>query len=955
MTTARTATSQDGAQTLRSSAAAPDVAVSRAPQHGSDHHGSGQPGTEVEYLREGFRAPDPAARPMMRWWWFGPDVVREDLLRDLDDMAAAGIGGVECAFVYPMGATSDHFLSETFLADVGFAAEAAEQRGLRFDVTLGSGWPYGGPHIDETTAARRIEWVREEIRTPAQRIPVPAAWPGDEFIAAYIGEGTRGEAPSSFIPLEAERVDGAEQLIIPEGRGPRVVLVALSRPSGQMLKRAAAGAEGWALDHLSAEATRVHIDAVAEPLVEAAGRERIGTVFCDSLEVYDAGWTPSLPEEFATRRGYDPLPHLWQLTLTGEQGRQFRADLHRTQSELVEKNFIGVMREWARSKGLTFRIQSYGQPPVTLSSYRYADAFEGEGWGWDVVTACRWASSAGQHYSQDVISSETWTWNHSPSFRSTPLDILGEAHDHLLMGINHFIGHGWPTSPRPEAESPDRPAELGRVFYASGAFDSRNAWWEAAPQLWGTLHRLSWLMRQGCRLSQVGVYVPARDIYAGFAAAGRIDLYKEARLHIGDELPHVIRTSGLDYDLFDDDAVIATESSLTPERFRVVVLPYATDVPESTRSWLRQVLDAGGTVLDLGGSAGIGLAVGHVGEVPGHALEQPGAAAPVRLAGFDPVSGGPVANRTVAVTTREFSSDGSSEPGSSGGRAHIHFAANTGAAPAEVELTLAGAGRPGVVVERWDPESGETMAIWNEPDPLRLHLGGYEAAVLIQYGGGSDQADGVKGEVGVHAEAEEVAGPVAAPEEEPEGARGWQALELGDWTVQFPDEAAPRPVEIPHRWEEEPARSHYSGSAVYATTVTVPERARTAVLDLGAAQPRELQDPEAAGLMEASFSAEVVPPVGVVAKVIVDGRQAGFLWKTPYRLDLSDYLTGGVHELHLVVYNVTSHRLAADTGIPRLVRQAEESFGRRFGIQTLELALADVSSGLLQTPALHVR
>lgn len=928
MTTATTATSQNR----------PEVPVSR-PAEG----GAAAPRTVLELLREGFRAPDPAARPMMRWWWFGPDVEREDLLRDLDDMAAAGIGGVECSFVYPMGATSDRFLSEAFLADLRFAAEAAEQRGLRFDVTLGSGWPYGGPHIDESTASRRIEWVREEVRMDAQRVPVPTSWPGDTLIAAYIGEGTRGEAPSSFTPLETETDDAGQQLVIPEGRGPRVVLIAISRPSGQMLKRAAAGAEGWALDHLSAEAARAHIQAVAEPLVDAVGPERIGTVFCDSLEVYDAGWTPTLPAEFAARRGYDLLPHLWKLTLTGETGRELRADLHRTQTELAEENFIGVMRDWARSKGLIFRIQGYGQPPVTVSSYRYADAFEGEGWGWDVVTACRWASSAGQHYGKEVISSETWTWNHSPSFRSTPLDILGEAHDHLLMGINHFIGHGWPTSPRPEPERPGVPAELGRVFYASGAFDSRNAWWEAAPQLWRTLHRLAWLMRQGRRLSQVGVYVPARDIYARFSAAGRIDLYKEARQHIGDDLPHTIRTAGLDYDLFDDDAVTAAESSLTPERFPVVVLPYATDLPEATRAWLRHVIDAGGTVLDLGGSAGIGLAVSHVGEVPGHALGEPGSA-PASLAAADPDTGERLPNEAVAVTTRELGG------GPLEGGARIHFAANTGATQAEVELTLSGADRPGAVVERWDPENGETTEAWTEPGVLRLRLEGYEAAVLIQYGDTEGPAPG-QVRPGRAASLQ----PVTDRSGEDSTDQDAEVLELGDWTVRFADEAGPRPIELPHRWEEEQARGHYSGSAVYTTTVTIPEGAQTVVLDLGPAAPHELEDPEAAGLMEASFSAEVVPPVGVAAKVLVDGRQSGFLWKTPYRLDLGEHLTGGTHELQLEVYNVTSHRLAVDAGVPRLVRQAEESFGRRFGIQTLELALADVSSGLLQTPRLRIR
>ncbi|WP_300342639.1 glycosyl hydrolase [Nesterenkonia sp.] len=856
-----------------------------------------------DQLHAGFRNPDPDARVMMRWWWFGPDVDRDDLTRDLDHMAAAGLGGVECAFVYPMGATAGTFGSQQFLDDVAYAASAAEARGLRFDLTLGSGWPYGGPHIDERTASRRLHFERHEVRMEPARIPVPTCWPGDEFVAAFIADGTPAETYDGFTPVPTD--DTGEHLLVPAGRGPRVLLTVVSRISGQTLKRAARGAEGWVLDHLSAEATRAHIDAVAEPLVDAAGSERIGTVFCDSLEVYDAGWTPRMPEEFRRRRGYDLLPQLWKLPQTDEATRQLRADYHRTATELLEENFIAVMSRWAESRGLRFRIQAYGQPPATVSSYRYAHAFEGEGWGWNRITACRWASSAAQIYGRDVVSSECWTWNHSPSFRSTPLDLLGEAHDHLLMGINHFVGHGWPTTDHPED-----PRELGRIFYASAALDSRNAWWDAAPSLWGTLHRLAWLMRQGTRISDVGIYVPARDIYAGFSAAGRIDLFKEAQLYIGGELPETIRTAGSDFDLFDDDAV----EHLDPARFPVVVLPCASDIPEPTRQWLQQVARAGGTVVDLGGTAGIGQPLSDAAGLA--ALLRP-AVGLRRVSGAE-AGGQPETNTAVAVTTRQLPSG-----------ARIHLVVNTSAETQPVQLSLGGA--EGTVVERWDPETGEVRAHWDTAE-ITLGLQAYEAAVLVQ-----------------HTDAQRRRNlPAAQPE-----LSGQRREELSRWSVQFPDQTQPQPVTLPHQWEQDPQRSRYSGSAIYTTEVQIPADAKRIVLDFGAAEPHTLEDPASAGLMEASFSAEVRPPVGTVAAVLIDSAPAGVVWKTPYRLEITDAVRPGArHQLQLVVSNVTSHTLAEDQGLRRRVAQAEENFGKRFGIQALELALADVSSGLLAAPHL---
>lgn len=884
----------------------------------------------LQRLRAGFHQPDPSARVMMRWWWFGPHVNRDDLVRDLDRMSEAGLGGVECAFVYPMSGESDRFLSDTFLADLRFAAQAAQDRGLRFDVTLGSGWPYGGPHIDAATASRRIHWETEEVLIHAQRMPVPKTWPHDEFIAAYIGEGTRADAPPDFSELQSELVDGVRHIIIPQGRGPRLLLIAVSRPTGQTLKRAAAGAEGWALDHFSRAATEAHLTAVADPLVEAAGADRIGTVFCDSLEVYDADWTPGMTEEFAARRGFTLIPELWKLTRTDEAGSSFRADYYRTLTELLEENFTAVVAQWAEEKDLRLRIQSYGEPPATISSYRHAHAFEGEGWGWDAVTACRWASSAAQIYGEQVVSSETWTWVHSPSFRATPLDILGEAHDHLLMGINQFVGHGWPTSSRPAEEEGDSTGELGRVFYASGALDDRNAWWGAAPSLWGTLQRLCWIMRQGQRLSQVGIYVPARDVYAGFAAAGRHDLFKETKQHIGEDLPRAVRTAGCDFDLFDDDAV----TELDPRRFPVVVLPWTQDLPQSTRDWLVEVLDAGGEVLDLGASARIGTAL----DDPARAADYCPVGSGVQLRTFDPQSGKQQPNHGVAVTSREVTAG----PGSSAVR--VHFMANTEDSPVLVRLRVESesGGDDTVVLERWDAETGRLVGAVSGTE-ITVSLDAYESAVLVAHGDthtpeGQEQAlPGVVSSVG---SAGASSGLTVSP--------------LQDWSVQFSDEDAPRPVALPHQWENEPGRGHYSGEAVYTASFHVPDEACSIELDLGPVEPHQPEDPQAAGLMEASFSAAVLTPVGSVAGVEVDGQQVGYLWRTPYRIDLTDWVRPGHHHvLRLTVANVTSHRLAVDAGVPRLVGEAEEAFGRRFGIQTLDLAMADVASGLLAVPQLR--
>ena len=108
--------------------------------------------TALEKLQADFAHPPAGAKPMMRWWWFGLAVEKPEIRRELEQMKADGIGGVELAFVYPQvlddpakGLVNEPFLSGPMLDNVAYAASEGRRLGLRVDVTLGSGWPYGGP------------------------------------------------------------------------------------------------------------------------------------------------------------------------------------------------------------------------------------------------------------------------------------------------------------------------------------------------------------------------------------------------------------------------------------------------------------------------------------------------------------------------------------------------------------------------------------------------------------------------------------------------------------------------------------------------------------------------------------------------------------------------------------------------------------------------------------------
>src|SRR5262249_35167474 len=108
-------------------------------------------------LRRGFEQPPDDARMMVRWWWFGPSVTKAELEREMRMMKAGGIGGFEVQATYPLQLEGNmRYMSPEFLDALKFTGEKAKELGLRMDLTLGSGWPYGGPHITQELAAGRV-------------------------------------------------------------------------------------------------------------------------------------------------------------------------------------------------------------------------------------------------------------------------------------------------------------------------------------------------------------------------------------------------------------------------------------------------------------------------------------------------------------------------------------------------------------------------------------------------------------------------------------------------------------------------------------------------------------------------------------------------------------------------------------------------------------------------------
>src|SRR6185312_9176246 len=152
--------------------------------------------TSVQSIRQNFLNPPNEAKPMVRWWWFGTAVEKPEILRELQQMKADNIGGAEMAFVYPQvlddpskGLKNLPFLSPEFLDCVRYAQTEGRKLGLRIDVTLGSGWPYGGPATTLDEAARRLRVAEIPLPANATALPKLKLADGESIISISVVNG----------------------------------------------------------------------------------------------------------------------------------------------------------------------------------------------------------------------------------------------------------------------------------------------------------------------------------------------------------------------------------------------------------------------------------------------------------------------------------------------------------------------------------------------------------------------------------------------------------------------------------------------------------------------------------------------------------------------------------------------------------------------------------------------
>ena len=936
----------------------------------------------IESLKSNFKNPSTEAKPMVRWWWFGAAVEKPEILRELQQMKTDGIGGAELAFVYPevvddpaKNLKNLPFLSPAMLDAVHYAQAEARRLGLRIDVTLCSGWPYGGPNTPLAEAAGRLLTLQVPVPANATSVIPPPLEEGETFISASIvnlattpecglahnnvcgappipgiAKNRNSSQPPTGIDAASARPLKISTPSIPIDRSntERTALFFIASHTKQQVKRAAVGAEGYVLDPFSHQAVSHHLQAVGEPLAKAFGDTPPYAIFSDSLEAYGADWTPNLPAEFQKRRGYDLLPHLPELVAGGTPAAEnIRHDWGQTLTELVNENYLTQINNWTIVHHTKFRSQTYGEPAVIFSSQRLAALPEGEGPQWRAFSTLRWATSANHVFHNNVSSGETFTWLHSPVFRATPLDMKAEADIDFIMGENQLIFHGWPYSP------PDRKVpEPGWSLYAAAVFNDHNPWHPVMPDVTRYIQRTSWLLRQGEPANQVAILLPTDDAWASFSPS-HVTVTGAMQKLITPALMSAILSAGYNIDYIDADAINSTGLGT----HQILIIPPTDRIPIETLKKIQQFLAAGGHVICVGRLPSMNPEGKTIPELTTLAQQLPFITEDMNLL---TVALFQAAKPDLLLREREGPGP-VTRPNDQLGfirrtlpDADIYFVANTSNQPiVQTSATFATKYNSG---EQWNPDTGASIPV--TASNLALNLSPYESRIFV-FSNTSAPSTNLSSRLESSQSHREdgVERSASSP-----GAQTQLADLSENWTVNFTSTKETETGPTLTDWTSDPATAHYSGEAVYTRDFNLASAPKTTVfLEVDGGQPlpgapnsppehpalgpNGLPDPRITHTgpgMHAYYD----PPIHEAAIVFLNGQRAGSLWHPPYRLDIAKLLKPGENHLEIHVYNTA---LNAWSALPAHdYKPLIEKYGDRFQMQDLD-KVQPIPSGILGT------
>ena len=302
-----------------------------------------------------------SARPIIRWNWDANSPGEQEIIRQLDVFKKAGFGGIEITPGEDVNAQS-----------LKFAADAAKQRGMIVDLSLGS--TLGGPFISPAEQSHKITIGKKTLTGPTSCAVninefIKVSDPNQKLIfLRLVPTGLLSFKPGEEL-IEKIKPDGSVAIDINDTNS--YTLYAGVLHSGTN----AAGVP--ALDLLNKQAVEKYLNNISAKLGPALGGSprlageagklgnSVHSIVCPPVELSAANWTSDFTQYFFKRCGYDIKPYLPIIldddfpkarTRFYDTIRRTRYDFYATLAELYRERFTLTFQKFCRDNGVLYCI-----------------------------------------------------------------------------------------------------------------------------------------------------------------------------------------------------------------------------------------------------------------------------------------------------------------------------------------------------------------------------------------------------------------------------------------------------------------------------------------------------------------------------------------------------------------------------------------------------------------------
>lgn len=648
-------------------------------------------------------------------------------------------------------------------------------------------------------------------------------------------------------------------------------------PTGAVTKHGRANLIGRECDKLSVKAAEIqwenYVGKIADSL-EFTKSGHLSGVAMDSHEAGTQNWTETFIDEFKLRRGYDPTPYLPAMmgyVVNGvKESDGFLFDVRRNIADMISDNYYGTFERLSKKRGLVFTAQAIGNALCIvgdpIQSKSKVSKPQGEFWAIhpDGNYDIKESSSAAHLYGKKIASAEAYT---DAKYSTSLADLKSLADYAYAFGINEFVICA--SAYQPWLERIPGSTGGGRQYVVN----RNNTWWNYSNPFWDYQSKNAFIMRTGKASSDLCIYL-------GENAPVKI---------LTNRLPDI--PGGFDFDAFTTDALIKrmqgrNNKIFLPDgiNYNLMILPKNGDITLDALRKIASIVKNGGKIYSskpltsgstkdkdkdkeyqkitekLWGKNNNPIGVNSFGKGKvywGESLEKT-----LKIAGITPdlaLQNGDTKTSKIYFTHKILND------------ADFFFLHNHKDTTEKNLFTFKAIGK---YAQLWNSVSGERFSIPIEKSDtntvsIRLELSPNESYFVII----TDKEEKLSPAPFIKTpyKSETISGLWNVYFDEKLGGPGNVTFEkLEDWTTNL-----------------DPKIKYYSGTAIYKKTISIDSKPKKLEIDLG--------NP------------------GFIAQVLVNGKDAGIIWCSPWRLDISRFIKEGKNNLEIRVVNSLMNRMMYDS------------------------------------------